>query len=106
MILYLFSKLTFIARAGWAPSRWGTGLTVLLEKIAGIALVNKLRAILLFEADSNMLNSFVFGRQAMEMAREHNLIPHEQFHYIRKSPYMPLRKNSKELLRKRHKMMS
>jgi hypothetical protein len=28
-------KLTFIARTGWAPSRWGIGLTVLLEKIAG-----------------------------------------------------------------------
>ena len=72
-------KLSFIARTGWAPSRWGFGLTVLLEKIAGIALVNKLRAILLFEADSNMFNSFVFGRRAMEMARQHNLIPQEQY---------------------------
>jgi hypothetical protein len=51
---------------GCAPSRWGIGLTVLLEKIAGIALVNKLRAILLFEADSNMFNSYVFGQRAME----------------------------------------
>jgi hypothetical protein len=72
-------KLTFIGRTGWAPSRWGIGLTVLLEKIAGIALVNKLRAILLFEADSNMFNSFVFGQRAMEMARSHNLIPQEQY---------------------------
>jgi hypothetical protein len=72
-------KLSFIARTGWGPSRWGFGLTVLLEKIAGIALVNKLRAILLFEADSNMFNSFVFGRRAMEMARQHNLIPQEQY---------------------------
>jgi hypothetical protein len=47
-------KLSFIARSGWAPSRWGNGMNVLLEKIAGIALVNKLRAILLFEVDSNM----------------------------------------------------
>lgn len=39
----------------------GFGLTVLLEKIAGIALVNKLRAILLFEADSNMFISFIFA---------------------------------------------
>jgi hypothetical protein len=36
-------KLSFIARTGWAPSRWGNGMNVLLEKIAGIALVNKLR---------------------------------------------------------------
>lgn len=72
-------KLTFITRMGCAPSRWGIGLTVLLEKIAGTALVNKLRAILLFEADSNMFNSYVFGQRAMEMARRHNLIPQEQY---------------------------
>eukprot|EP00956_Cyclotella_meneghiniana_P032414 scaffold89146_cov64-Cyclotella_meneghiniana.AAC.5 len=60
--------LSSSARSGWAPSRWGYGLTVLLEKIAGIALVNKLRAILLLEADSNMFNSYIFGRRAMEMA--------------------------------------
>ena len=72
-------KLTFIARSGWAPSRWGNGLTVLLEKIAGIALVNKLRAILLFEADSNMFNRFVFADRAMALAREHNMIPTEQY---------------------------
>jgi hypothetical protein len=44
-----------------------------------IALVNKLWAILLFEADSNMFNSYVFGQRAMEMARLHNLIPQEQY---------------------------
>ena len=76
---YFAKKLTFIGRTGWAPERWGTGLTVLLEKIAGIALVNKLRAILLFEADSNMFNSYVFGKRAMEVARQHNLIPPEQY---------------------------
>jgi hypothetical protein len=52
---------------------------VLLEKIAGLALVNKLRAILLFEADSNMFNRFVFVDRAMAMARQHNLIPEEQY---------------------------
>jgi hypothetical protein len=41
--------------------------------------VNKLRAILLFEANSNMFNSYIFGRRAMEMAREYNLIPQEQY---------------------------
>jgi len=33
----------------------------MLEKIAGIALVNKLRAILLMEADYNFHNKFLFG---------------------------------------------
>jgi hypothetical protein len=76
---FFAKKLSFIARTGWAPSRWGNGLTCLLEKIAGIALVNKLRAILLFEADSNMFNRFIFADRAMAMARQHNLIPQEQY---------------------------
>jgi uncharacterized protein (UPF0332 family) len=49
-------KISLIARTGCPPTRWGVGLTVMLEKIAGIALVNKLRAILLMEADFNMNN--------------------------------------------------
>jgi hypothetical protein len=44
-------KISFVARTGSAPSRWGVGLNVLLEKVAGVALVNKLRAILLMEGD-------------------------------------------------------
>jgi hypothetical protein len=42
-------KITLIARCGCPPERWGHGLQVLLEKIAGVALVTKLRAILLME---------------------------------------------------------
>ena len=38
---------------------------VLLEKIAGMALVNKLRAILLMEADYNYLNKYIFGYKAL-----------------------------------------
>eukprot|EP00956_Cyclotella_meneghiniana_P031203 scaffold81123_cov70-Cyclotella_meneghiniana.AAC.1 len=53
---FFAAKLSLIAQSGTPPSRWGIGMTVLLEKIAGLALVNKLRAILLFEADSNMFN--------------------------------------------------
>ena len=72
-------KISLVMRSGTAPSRWGVGLTVLLEKIAGVALVNKLRAILLMEADFNMHNRLIFGNRMMEVAREHNLIPDEQF---------------------------
>ena len=54
-------------------------MTVLLEKIAGLALVNKLRAILLFEADSNMFNRLIFGDRMMELAREYDMIPQEQY---------------------------
>ena len=50
-----------------------------LEKVAGIALVNKLWAILLMEADFNMHNRLVFGNRMMDIARANNLIPDEQF---------------------------
>eukprot|EP00804_Cyclotella_cryptica_P019428 CCRYP_006609-RA/>CCRYP_006609-RA protein AED:0.28 eAED:0.24 QI:0/0/0/1/0/0/2/0/323 len=82
---FFAQKLSFIAKTGWAPSRWGFGVTVLLEKIAGLALVNKLRAILLFEADSNMFNSFIFADRAMALAREHKLIPPEQRSMVEKA---------------------
>jgi hypothetical protein len=54
-------------------------MNVLLEKIAGIALVNKLRAILLFEADFNMSNHLLLSNRPMVLAREHGVIPLEQY---------------------------
>ena len=54
---FLAKQVTLIARTGSPPpERWSRGLTVMLKKIAGLALVNKLRAILLMEADFNMHN--------------------------------------------------
>jgi hypothetical protein len=47
----------------------------MLEKIADIALVNKLRAILLMEADFNMHNRIIFGNRMIHKAREEGLIP-------------------------------
>jgi hypothetical protein len=44
---FLSRKITLIVRGGCPPERWGHGLQVLLEKVVGVALVNKLRAILL-----------------------------------------------------------
>lgn len=76
---FFAKKLSFVSRTGSAPARWGIGLTVLLEKIAGQALVNKLRAILLMEADFQMLNRLIFANRAMALARSHGLIPDEQY---------------------------
>ena len=47
------AKLTEVARRGIPLNRWKVGVTVLLEKIAGVTYVNKLRAICFFEADFN-----------------------------------------------------
>ena len=48
---FFSDKLTIVARSGSPPARWGLGLQILLEKIAGVVVVNKLRAILVMEAD-------------------------------------------------------
>ena len=70
-------KLSLISQAGAAPERWSRGLSVMLEKIAGVALVTKLRAILLMEADFNYHNKLIFGKRMLDLARAHNLVPDE-----------------------------
>ena len=70
-------KLSTITRTGSAPERWARGLNVMLEKVAGIALVTKLRAILLMEADFNYHNKLIFGQRMMDLARQHNMVPEE-----------------------------
>jgi hypothetical protein len=51
----------------------------MLEKMFGIRLVSKLRAILLMEADFNAINKEVYGVQMLEEARKYKLIPEEIF---------------------------
>jgi len=76
---FLAKKITLISRTGVPPERWSYGLTVMLEKIAGISLVNKLRAILLMEADFNMHNKLLFGKRMLDNARANGIIPPEQY---------------------------
>jgi hypothetical protein len=47
--------------------------------IAGVCLVEKLRAIQLYEADFNYYNRFIFGRHAMQTLTESGHIPEELF---------------------------
>lgn len=79
ILSFLVKKITLIARTGCPPERWGYGLTVMLEKVAGIALVNKLRAILLMEADFNFHNKLIFGKRMMETTRAQGLVPPKQY---------------------------
>ena len=50
-----------VSKSGIRLKRWTKGLTVMLEKIEGNIRVNKLRAILLMEADFNQINKLLFG---------------------------------------------
>jgi hypothetical protein len=61
----LAQQLTVIAHSGILPESWSVGLQVMLEKIAGVCLVEKLRAIQLYKANFNCYNQFVFGKEAM-----------------------------------------
>lgn len=76
---FFSDKLTIVARCGCPPERWGVGLQVLLEKIAGVALVNKLRAILLMEADYNYLNKYIFGYEALNSLAAEGYLLDEQY---------------------------
>ena len=67
--------LSVITKTGAAPSRWSKGLPVMLEKIASVALVTKLRTILLMKADFNCHKRLIFGDPMIMLARENRLMP-------------------------------
>jgi hypothetical protein len=72
-------QLTVIARSGVPPESWSVGLQVMLEKIAGVCLVKKLRAIQLYEADFNCFNHFIFGQAAMDTLTKNDYLPEDFF---------------------------
>ncbi len=75
----LAQQLTVIARSGIPPENWSIGLLFMLKKIAGVCLVEKLRAIQLYEADFNCYKQFIFGGQAMQALINSGYIPEELF---------------------------
>ena len=66
-------------RRGMHLDRWSRGLSVMLEKVHGCALVSKLRSILLMEADANAVNKMMFGIRMLQTVRDFDLIPDEIF---------------------------
>ena len=75
----LAQQLTVVARSGIPPESWRVGLQVMLEKIVGVCLVEKLQAIQLYEADFNCYNQFVFGIAAMDTLNNIGCTPKELF---------------------------
>ena len=55
--------------SGYSPKRWQRGINVMLEKIKGNCIVEKLRTILLYEADYNLMNKHI-GRHMMSIAEK------------------------------------
>ena len=64
----------------WMPTRKMGGRSPSnVGKIAVVALVNKMRAILLIEGDYNYFNKWAFGQEAINTLYEMGYIPEEQY---------------------------
>ena len=59
-------QLTVIACSSIPLESWSVGLQVMLEKIVGICLVEKLRATQLYETDFNCYNQFILGQAVID----------------------------------------
>ena len=55
-------SMHIILNTGFSPDRWQRGLASMIEKKLGVITVDKLRAILLMEADFNFGNKLIFGK--------------------------------------------
>ena len=69
--------IVLITKIGATPKRWSNGLSVMLEKISGVAVVTKLHTILLMKADFNCHNRLIFGDRMTKLARDNGLVPVE-----------------------------
>ena len=64
--------------SGYSPQRWQFGINSLLTKEHGNFRINRLRTILLYEADYNF-NNKVLGRRMMYNAESANILAPEQY---------------------------
>ena len=76
------TQMNLIIRSGIHPTRWGTALQVLLEKVARVCMVDKLRSIQLYEADLNWFMKFIFNDGALTALKSIDHLPEE--HYSQK----------------------
>ncbi len=66
-----------VLKRGVVLARWAQGLSVMLEKMPGCALITKLQSILLMEADFNATNKIIYGQLMLQQARKYKLILEE-----------------------------
>ena len=70
------ARIPFVT--SYSPTRWQEGLNVMIEKKAGNYRVDKLRTILLYEADFNQ-NNKLMAKTMMRQAETHQLLAPEQY---------------------------
>jgi hypothetical protein len=73
------TQLNLVAATGTPPLRWGTGLQVLLKKVPGVALADKLQAILLMEGNFNFFNKCFFGHEVVNKLYKIGYVPEDQY---------------------------
>lgn len=78
-------KTTLCNKLGISLDRWSRGLSCMLEKMPGCCLIDKLRSIILMEADFNANNKEIFGVNMMENIGRYNLMIEEIFSEIGKT---------------------
>ena len=70
-------KMNLMLRLGLPLERWLNGILLLLQKEIGNIDIDKLRFIILFEADFNFLLKKIFAQQLMACAIENDTLPIE-----------------------------
>ena len=70
-------KLNLMLRLGLPLERWLHGILLLLQKEIGNIDIDKLRFIILFEADFNWLLKMIFSKRLMARAIENDTLPQE-----------------------------
>jgi hypothetical protein len=78
---------------GFCPKRWKQAVDVMLEKVPGISISDKLPIIQLLEANLNQVLRISFARNITRLAKEHEGIISEHQYGIR----APIRKDSQKL---------
>ena len=73
------SFLHVASLSGLCLKRWDNGLTIMIEKMKGVIRVDKLRALLLMEADFNSLNKLIFSSRMIKLSEQRKRMPNEPF---------------------------
>jgi hypothetical protein len=73
---YNMAELPF--RTGYSPTRWQHATQLMILKKLGLIDVEKLRTLVLYEADFNHNNKFL-GKSMMEHMQKHNFLAKEQY---------------------------
>ena len=74
IVAYFCKMLRLPLRYGFAPKRWKKVLQVIISKDEGQPRVDRLRNILLLEADYNFTLKLIWGKRLMKRATEKNLL--------------------------------